>query len=74
MRGNASVCLRMQTHGNQLFFTIANSLDEPTPNHKPGIGLDNLKKRLDHVYRNRHELTIEKETDTYRVHLNIDLK
>lgn len=73
MRGNAFICLRMQTHGNQLFFTIANSMDESTPTHQPGIGLENLKKRLEHLYHNRYKLTIEKETAVYRVHLNLEL-
>jgi LytS/YehU family sensor histidine kinase len=36
------------------------------------IGLQNLKKRLSLLYKNKHELTVL-ETETYKVHLKLDL-
>lgn len=44
-----------------------------TPNeaHTPGIGLDNLKKRLALIYPKRHTLEIIKESTTYSVNLEI---
>jgi len=71
--GEARIHMRMETHHNQLFFTIINNIEETAPNHKPGIGLENLKKRLDHLYHNRHTLTIEKTASTYKVYLNLEL-
>ena len=71
--GDALIHMRMETNDRQLFFTIVNNIDETAPNHKPGIGLENLKKRLDHLYHNQHTLTIEKTTSTYKVHLNLEL-
>ncbi|OJJ17015.1 hypothetical protein BKI52_30320 [marine bacterium AO1-C] len=70
---DAFIHMRMQTHNNQLFFTIVNNIDEPLPDHKPGIGLENLKKRLAHLYHNEHKLTIEATDSTYKVYLNLEL-
>lgn len=68
---NAYIHLDLKTPGNQIFFTIANNYDPKAPNENEGIGLDNLKKRLAHIYPNRHELKIEKMDATYTAHLNL---
>ena len=73
MHGQSFINLQMQSQGTQLSFTIENNFDELTPNHKPGIGLDNLKKRLDHLYPGRHELMIEEKASTYKVQLKLEL-
>jgi two-component system LytT family sensor kinase len=56
---------------------IRNSMDnDPLRrgfNPASGIGQDNTKRRLELIYPDRHELTIERGTDTYRVLLNIQI-
>ncbi len=42
-------------------------------NHKNGIGLQNVVRRLDLLYGNLHELTLEKETDRYIADLKLYL-
>lgn len=73
MSENAFIHLRMQTQGKQLFFTIENSFDESISNHNNGIGLENLKKRLNYLYANRHELITEEKESFYKVQLNLEL-
>lgn len=73
MRENAFIHLQMQSQGKQVFFTIENSFDESASNHKHGIGLENLKKRLDYLYRNQYELIIAEKETIYKVQLNLEL-
>jgi len=58
MRKDAFIHLRIQSKGKELFFTIENNFDESPSNHPIGIGLENMKKRLEHFYPNRHQLEI----------------
>ena len=74
MSENAFIHLRMKSQGKQLFFTIENSFDELASNKTNGIGLENLKKRLDHLYGNRYELNIEEKESVYKVQLNLELQ
>jgi LytS/YehU family sensor histidine kinase len=39
-----------------------------------GIGLENVKKRLQHLYFRKHDLTIINENDTYEISLTMQLK
>jgi len=73
MREDAFIHLRMQSQGNQLFFTIENSFDKSTSNLNNGIGLDNLKKRMEYLYPHRHELIVEEKESVYKVQLNLEL-
>lgn len=67
----AYIYLELKTRGNQIFFTIENNYDPNASNQKAGIGLDNLRQRLTHIYPNRHELRIEKTDSKYTAHLNL---
>ncbi len=69
----AYISLDLVTRDDQIFFTIENNY-ESNPSRKKGIGLDNLKQRLTHIYPNRHELKVEQTDSTYTAHLNLDLR
>jgi len=58
-----------------LHFTCTNSYSELSnnPNLAKGIGLENVKKRLELIYPNAHELIIKDSNETYVVDLSIDL-
>lgn len=73
MRENAFIHLRMQSQGKQLTFTIENSFDASTLNLNNGIGLENLKKRLEYLYPKKHELIEEGKESIYKVRLNLEL-
>ncbi|MEO1627230.1 MAG: sensor histidine kinase, partial [Bacteroidota bacterium] len=73
MREGAFIHLQMHTRDDQLIFAIENSY-EKAPSHQPrGIGLDNLQKRLQHSYPNRHELIIDQEESIYKFQLTLVL-
>jgi LytS/YehU family sensor histidine kinase len=47
--------------------------DQPT-NHKRGIGIENVQKRLALLYRDRHQLTITEEEEIFMVVLKMELE
>lgn len=73
LRKDAYIHIHLKTQDNQVFFTLENNYEPKTSPKKAGIGLDNLKRRLTHIYPNRHELKIEKTADTYTAQLNLIL-
>ena len=60
---------------NTLEFICKNSFQEVsnTDNLAKGIGLENVKKRLNLIYPNSHQLTIQKTNHEYHVNLLIEL-
>ncbi|MEM9547817.1 MAG: histidine kinase [Bacteroidota bacterium] len=60
----------------KLTFTCNNSYREiaNSPIHAKGIGLENVKKRLDLIYPDAHELTISDNNQFYKVKLTIHLQ
>lgn len=73
LTANAYIYLDLEMRDKQIHFTIENNYEAHAPRQKAGIGLDNLKQRLAHIYPNRHELRIEKTDSTYTAHLNLFL-
>jgi LytS/YehU family sensor histidine kinase len=59
---------------NQFIFTAENSKENgKTTEPYSGIGLTNVKRRLELLYPGRHELTIRDESDTYKVDLRLKI-
>ncbi|HVU96061.1 MAG TPA: histidine kinase [Puia sp.] len=58
---------------NTLKFKIANSKNEYTAHSRNGIGVDNVKKRLELLYPGKHELRINDEGDFFAVSLMLKL-
>lgn len=72
-RGYVHLVLKQEE--NQLSLTVENSssLRQPRKDDGHGLGLDNVRKRLDILYADRHELTIEKTEHLFRVVLILQL-
>lgn len=70
---NAYIHIDLKAQDHQIFFTIENNYETDDVQRKAGIGLDNLKKRLMHIYPKQHELKIEKTDTTYKAYLNLHL-
>lgn len=73
-RGDSFVSIRLLAKGNEVEFSVENSLpDKPlnTDSHG-GIGIQNVKKRLQLLYPRSHQLEI-KQTSTFYVHLKLSL-
>ncbi|MEG2600067.1 MAG: regulator, partial [Muribaculaceae bacterium] len=66
--------MKIETTEQSVSFTIANSKRPLRSGHQPGIGLKNVKKRLELIYGTTYTLDIEDTNpDTYTVKLIIPL-
>lgn len=75
---NAFVHLEISIHQHLLQFHIKNSIDpDLSPARKKvtdgGLGLNNVKQRLDMLYPQQHKLTITKESDYFEVQLELNI-
>ena len=61
--------MHLNTKDDKVFFSITNNLDAEASPQVPWIGLENLKKRLRHMYTDGHALTLEKSGNTYTAKL-----
>ena len=59
--------------GSQLSFTCSNSRIPKEEDKHGGVGLQNVKQRLDLIYGNSYSLDISDQSDTYTVILKIPL-
>lgn len=75
-RGGGYVRLRLRVEGKQLEFFIENNKPDtpPPPNKSGGIGLVNVRQRLDLLYPGRYALQIQDEFNRYAVFLRIILE
>ncbi|WP_272149578.1 sensor histidine kinase [Tenacibaculum aiptasiae] len=69
---NAYIHINLRTNNNTIYFEIENNFDAQEPHHKIGIGLDNLKQRLQLLYPNKHNLRIEINNSIYKLGLKIE--
>ena len=65
----------IEVENNFLEFTCGNSIVSGINNrkHSDGIGLENIRKRLELTYPERHSLTINNAGEVFNVKLQIDL-
>ena len=76
-REKSFINIKMNIQENKIRFTCSNSLAQPTisgvEEKHSGIGLDNVKKRLDLLFPEKHNLKISKTESEFSVLLEIDL-
>jgi sensor histidine kinase YesM len=65
------VYLKIST--NQIHYQVSNRVLPNTRNEKSGFGLENVVKRLQLAYPDKHELNIMNENDVYRIDLTLTL-
>jgi len=67
--------LNLDRSNGELFFSVTNSKDntERTSEQPGGIGLHNVKRRLELLYPQKHELKISTDDDLYAVNLKIKI-
>lgn len=71
LRENAYVHINMSATNKEICFDIENNFDATQDNKQEGIGLKNLKRRLELIYPNNHTLSFSKINDIYKAQLNI---
>jgi len=70
------VLMDLKIEGNELFFSIENNKQENNKtNEQPSSksGLKNVKRRLELLYPDQHQLDIEEKEKSYKVNLKIKL-
>jgi two-component system sensor histidine kinase AlgZ len=74
LRKDSYVYIRLKATAQLVDFEIENNFDVEETGGSGGIGLSNLKKRLDMVYSNRHELEQSTtEAGIYKIRLRLHL-
>ena len=71
----AYIKAHLEANEHQLTFAIENNYDQEERNqhHKGGLGVENVKRRLELLYGNRHQLTMQDQGEVFKVKLMIDL-
>lgn len=65
---------KMKVENGSLFFSIKNTaLREKPKSEKGGVGLENVRERLNLLYPDRHNLKIEKRENIFNVEIEIQL-
>lgn len=74
-RTKSFVEISLQPHGDRLLFSCRNSRPEikHDENMKGGVGLSNVRRRLDLLFPGNYTLDIKEQEDTYTVYLDIPL-
>lgn len=73
LRKNAYVHIRMKAAKNEVNFKIENNFDPSEDMKSGGIGLKNLKRRLELVYPKKHDLSYSIADNIYKAELKINL-
>ncbi|MEL7001199.1 MAG: histidine kinase [Bacteroidota bacterium] len=68
-----SVSIKLTSENNAIHFTVDNTISasESEKDKTPGIGLENVMKRLNLLYPDRHELKIDGDEQTFSISLVI---
>jgi two-component system LytT family sensor kinase len=74
---NTFISIDLNVKGNQLTFRVENSKTNDDPHadasYTRGIGLKNVRRRLDLIYENRYDLQVFDEEDTFMIVLKLEL-
>lgn len=73
---NTFISIRLHAEENTINFRVENNkgvIDRVEKNDHKGLGLDNVKRRLELMYPGKHELTIQNTDDRFIVQLQLQL-
>jgi two-component system, LytTR family, sensor kinase len=72
--GNYNLLIDAKLDKGQIIFRVENSIPDFDPPiiRKGGIGIENLKRRLDLLYPQKHSLSTTKENETFIAELKLD--
>jgi LytS/YehU family sensor histidine kinase len=70
--GKLNIDIKLYCEEQTLYFSIENTKIE-SKNLTKGIGLENIKKRLELLYKNNYTLNIDNTNDTFKVDLKLNL-
>lgn len=70
--GRLTIKISLHCENKTLYFCIENTKNNETKLSK-GIGLENIKKRLNLIYKNNYKLNIQNENNVFKVNLELHL-
>lgn len=70
---DAYAYINIKAKDNKVFFEIENNFDQTLSKEAKGIGLKNLKRRLELVYPKKHSLSFSTKENVYRAQLTLQL-
>lgn len=70
---DAYISIKLLVQNQTLIYTVENSKLVTNNHEKSGIGLRNVKRRLDLSYANKYQLSVEETQKDYQVCLTLDL-
>lgn len=77
LQSPSHIKITLQTSGRTLYFDVHNSIHSKQDNDpeklQSGIGLQNVKQRLNLLYPNQHELIIRENAKEFFIHLTLQL-
>jgi len=78
LREQSYIKISLELKGLNLYFDVINSrhqkVDNDPERNSNGIGLSNVRLRLQHMYPNKHELMTRQTVHDFFAHLRIDLE
>lgn len=69
--GILNIDILLHCKNNSIFFHIKNT-SKPLESSTKGIGLENIKKRLDLLYKNHYQLDIDNKNNLFEINLKLD--
>lgn len=66
------VCIELKTGGNKVYFHCRNRKAEHKTDSTGGIGVENVKRRLEILYPGKHQLEIIDDADWFTVNLELN--
>ena len=70
---DAWVNISLIAGADKIVFAVENNFDPNELASEPGIGLDNLKRRLELIYPEKHSLSLMSENNVYKAQLQLDI-
>lgn len=74
MIDEAFITIQLTAQNGRLNFLVKNNFKPKKETTNSGIGLTNLKKRLELIYPGKHQLSLQKDDHLFSANLMIDLK
>ena len=74
MRFETQIDIEIILEKQQLEFSILNKKDADISKNEKGLGLKNVKRQLELLYPNVHQLEIKESDNSFEINLKIDLK
>lgn len=71
MKNGNTILIRLRTDDANIRFTIINTISQQQKDSSGGIGLENVRRRLELLYPGRHTLQVQKTKDIFEVQLEI---